>query len=283
MSKIYAIVTHRERPDEAAEAWKEYNVCAIGFHGDKSLKKVKDEYLAADARVFLKIEKGDVILAYTWGNRIAYVGDIVDGEYTYTKKNAVGRSKEQGGFGYPHQFEVAWWDKPYDFSRYDLPKFIWNQLGKRGRTVIPIMLYRRSFDQVKQIIITNGESGSLSYDVNEDMIKAGMRKYLRRHINSLEKGLKITKAETSISESDRPDFIAQDERGKTVIIECKGSAFPTDLDQLERYGKDFAKEKPRLMLVAFRIADECATLAEKKNPKIELVECDLTFRRRTAS
>jgi hypothetical protein len=282
MNKIYAIVTHHERPDAGAEAWKECNVCAIGFHSDKKLTKMKDAALAADARTFLKMEKGDVILAYTWGNRIAYVGEVVDGKYTYTTENLVGRSEEQGGFGYPHQYKVKWWDKPYDFSRKDLPEFLRDQLGKRGRTVIPIVLGRRSFDQVKQIIITNAESGSLSYDVNEDMIKAGMRKYLRRHLNSLEKGLKITGAEASISESGRPDFIAKDEKGKTVLIECKGFAYPADLEQLERYGKDFAKEKPRLMLVAFKMADECVKLA-KKNPKIELFECDLTFSKRNAS
>jgi len=282
MSKIYAVVTHHEHPDAAAEAWKECNVCAIGFHSDKKLTKIGDKDLAADARRFLKIEKGDIILAYTWGNRIAYVGEVVDGKYVYAKENLVGRSEEQDGFEYPHQYKVAWWDKPYDFSRYDLPRFIYSQLGKRRRTVIPIMLGRRSFDQVKQIIITNAESGSLSYDVNEDMIKAGMRKYLRRHFNSLEKGLKITAAETSISESDRPDFIAKDEKGKTVLIECKGFAYPADLEQLERYGKDFAKEKPRLMLVAFKIAEECLNPA-KKNPKIELLECDLKFNRRIAS
>jgi len=279
MNKIYAIVTHHERPDAAAEAWKECSVCAIGFHSDKKLTKVKDTDLAADARIFLKIGRGDIILAYTWGNRIAYVGEVVDGKYVYAKKNLVGRSEKQGGFEYPHQYEITWWERPYDFSRYDLPKFIWSQLGKRGRTVIPITLGRRSFNQGKQIIITNAESGSLSYDVNEDMIKAGMRKYLRRHLDSLEKGLKITHAETSISKSDRPDFLAKDARGKPVIIECKGSAYPADLEQLEGYDKPSAKkEKARLMLVAFKIADECIKLAEK-NPRIELFECDLTFKR----
>jgi hypothetical protein len=281
MSKIYAIVTHHKRPDDAAEAWKECNVCAIGFTSCGRLDKVRQENLPADARHFLKIQKEDIILAYALGNRIAYVGTVIDGKYIHTRKNIVGRSKEQGGLEYPNQYKIRWWDKPYDFSRYDLPKFIWSQLGKKGRTVIPIMLHRRSFDQVKQIIMTSAESGSLSYDVNEDMIKAGIRKYLWHHLDSIEKGLKIIKAERSLSETGRPDFIARDQKGKAVIIECKGSAYPADLEQLERYGKDFAKEKPRLMLVAFKIADECVKLAEK-NPKIELFECDLTFKRRTA-
>jgi hypothetical protein len=281
MSKIYAIVTHHKRADDAAEAWRECNVCAIGFHDDKRLTKMNNEDLAADARRFLEIEKGDFILAYTWGNRIAYVGDVVDGKYIYTKKNLVGRT-EQGGFEYPHQYEVNWLDKPYDFSRYDLPPFLYTQLGKRGRTVIPIMLGKRSFDRVKQIIITSAESGSLSYDVNEDMIKAGMRKYLRRHLDSLEKGLRITHAETSVSKSDRPDFLAKDAEGKPVIIECKGFGYPADLEQLERYDKSSAKENSRLMLVAFNMTDECIKDAQK-NPRIELFECDLTFKKIRAS
>jgi RecB family endonuclease NucS len=175
-----------------------------------------------------------------------------------------------------HTLEEKWLNKPYDFSRYDLPPFLFNQLGKRGRTVVPIRFYRRSFDQVKQIILTNARSGSLSYEVNEDMIKAGLRKYLQRHIDSLEKGLRIVKAEKSTSKTDRPDFIAKDKSEKTVVIECKGNAFPGDCEQLERYGKSLAKENPRLMLIAFRIDDDCIKLA-RENPRIELFECDLEF------
>ena len=275
MNKIYAIVTHHERPDDAAEAWRECNVCAIGWARYGNLKKTKQK-LPSDARLFLKIKKGDIILAYAGGNRIAYVGEIASGKYMHTTRNIVGRNEDDGGFEYPNQYKVKWWDKPFDFSRKDLPLFLFKQLGKRGRTVVPIKFYRRSFDKVKQIILTTSRSGSLSYEVNEDMIKAGLRKYLRRYINSLEKGLKIVKSEKSTSRTDRPDFIAKDRSGTTVIIECKGNAFPGDCEQLERYGENLARENPRLMLIAFKIDDGCIELA-KRIPRMELFECDLEF------
>lgn len=276
MNSIYALTTHHERRDDAAEAWHELNVCAIGFVRFGNLGRAKEEDLPSDVRAFLKIKKGDLVLAYAAGNRIAYVGEIVDGKYLHRTNNVVGLDEDDGGFGYPNQYEVKWFDKPYDFSRKDLPDYLWKQLGKRGRTVVPLKLYRRSFDQVKQIILAAARSGSLSYDINEDTVKAGMRKYLRRRIDSLEKGLKIMKSEERTSKTDQPDFIARDKNGKTVVIECKGYAYPGDCGQLERYERNIAREKPRLMLVAFRIDDGCLKEAER-NPRIELFECDLKF------
>jgi bifunctional DNA-binding transcriptional regulator/antitoxin component of YhaV-PrlF toxin-antitoxin module len=276
MNRIYAIVTHDKLPDDAAEAWKELNICAIGWDRYGNLKKAIPENLPSDVRNFLKIRKGDVILAYARANRISYVGEIVNGRYMHTHRNVVGRDEDYGGFEYPNQYEVKWWDRPYDFSRYDLPPFLYEQLGKKGRTVIPIEFHRRSFDEVKQIIVTNARSGSISYEINEDMIKAGIRKYLNRHLNSLEEGLKIVKSEKPTSKTDRPDFIAKDRLRQTVLIECKGTAYPEDCEQLERYGKNLTKENSRLMLVAFKITDECISIA-RKNPRMKLFECDLVF------
>jgi len=276
MVSVYSIVTHHERADDAAEAWKECGVCAIGYNWEKNLNEFDKKDLAKDSRVFLKIEKGDLILAYAGENRIAYVGEITDGNYDYNRRNIVGRDEEQNGFGYRHQYKVSWWEFPYDFSRKDLPIFLCNQLGKRRPTVTKIKLQRRSVDQIKEIIRTCARSGSLSYEISEDMIKAGLGKYLRRRITNLEKGLKITKAEWAISKTERPDFLATDEKGRRVIIECKGVAYPTDIDQLARYGE--TSEDARLMLVAFKIRDECLRLAAA-NPRIELYECDLDFRK----
>jgi hypothetical protein len=76
MNSIYAIKTHHERPDEAVEAWRECEVCAIGFTRYGNLKKAEQEELPSDAKSFLEIKKGDLILAYPGGNRIAYVGSI---------------------------------------------------------------------------------------------------------------------------------------------------------------------------------------------------------------
>jgi hypothetical protein len=278
MNGIYAITTHHDRPSDAAEAWRECNVCAIGFTRYGNLKKAKQSELPSDVQLFLKIKKDDLVLAYAGGNRIAYVGEIENGEYLRTQKNIVGLKEDDGGFEYPNQYRVKWYDKPYDFSRKDLPPFLLDQLGKRGRTVVRIELNRRSFDEVKQIIMTNARSGSLSYEINEDTVKAGIRKYLRRHIVSLEEGLKIVKSEEATGKTDRPDFIGKDKSGRTVIIECKGYAYPEDCDRLEEYGQNLGKENPRMMLVAFRIDDGCLK-AVKKNPRIELYECDLTFRK----
>lgn len=58
MNRIYAIVTHHKRPDDAAEAWKDCNVCAIGFTDYGKLNKAKPETLCSNARRFLEIKKG---------------------------------------------------------------------------------------------------------------------------------------------------------------------------------------------------------------------------------
>jgi len=278
MNAIYAIVTHHERPDEAADAWKDCGVCAIGWARYGNLKKTNQDALPSDVRSFLEIKKGDLILAYAMENRIAFIGEIVDGKYKYTSGNIVGRSEDDGGFEYPNQYKVNWYPEPCDFSRYDFPPFLSKQLGKKGKTVIKIDFERRSFDKVKEIILTTANSRSLSYEWNEEMVKIGIGKYLKRHLDSLEKGLRITKSEKSISKTDRPDFIAEDANGQMVIIECKGTAYPEDCTQLEQYGKNVAKENPRLMLIAFKIANECMKLA-KKSSRIELYECDLEFRK----
>ena len=69
MNSIYAITTHHDKPSDAAEAWRELNVCAIGFRRYGVLTKGKLEDLSKDAQLFLKIKKGDLILAYAMGNR----------------------------------------------------------------------------------------------------------------------------------------------------------------------------------------------------------------------
>jgi hypothetical protein len=264
--------------DDAAEAWRECGVCAIGWVRYGNLRKVKQEEMPSEVQQFLKIKKGDLILAYAAGNRIALVGEVEDGKYMHTEKNVIGLDEDDGGFGYPNQYRVRWYDKPHDFSRKDLPSFLTAQLGKRGRTVVPLNLYKRSFDEAKRIILTSAASESLSYDINEDTVKAGIRKYLGHHLDSLENGLKVMKAERSTGKTDRPDFVAKDKKGETVIIECKGNAYAGDCDQLERYGRNLRKQNPRLMLVAFRIDDGCLDEA-KKNSRIELYQCDLEFQR----
>ena len=87
MNNVYVIVTYNEKYKEpeynlesAAEAWKECGVCAIGWSRSGNLKKVRENKLNKDMQLFLQIEKGDLILAYTGNNTIAYMGEIKDGK-----------------------------------------------------------------------------------------------------------------------------------------------------------------------------------------------------------
>lgn len=77
----------------------------------------------------------------------------------------------------------------------------------------------------------------------------------------------------------RPDFIAEDKEGRTVIIECKGTAGEYAVKQLQLYGQEYGRGKePRLVIVAFRITGSCK-LAATKAGNVELVECDLDFQK----
>jgi RecB family endonuclease NucS len=275
MNSIYAITTHHERKHEAANAWQECGVCAIGWESGEN----------SQSRLFRNIQKGDLVLAFIGGSSIAFVGQI-DGPYVETYKNIVGKKESDGGFGYPYQYKVNWYDEPCHFQKTDLPQWLADQIGKPHKTVVRLQLDRWSCDEVKNIILTTVKSGS-SFGVNEDTVKAGIGKYLHRHIDALEKGLKIKVSEEYISETDRLDFRAEDKDAKTVIIECKGHALPTDCDQLKRYEKTMARKQKkapggiprpiRLMLVAFNFEAGCRKEAAKN--QIELFECDLTFRK----
>jgi len=276
MNSIYVIVTHHKRPNEAAEAWKDNELCAIGFTQYGNLKKAKKGGLTTDPRLFSEIEKGDLILAYAKNNKIALVGEVV-GEYQHTTDNIIGKNEEKGGFGYPNQYKVRWFSDPHDFDRKNLPEDLWKQMGRTGVTVKKLELGKRSFDQVKNIIFTCAISGSLSEIGNEDLIKAGLGKYIKKKINTLEEGLVILESEKQINENDRLDFLARDNNGNDVIIECKGTAYALACDQVEQYAKYFP-EHSRLFLVAFNITHECKKRADK-NKRIELYECELTFKK----
>lgn len=277
MNSIYVIVTHHERPDEAAEAWKENGVCAIGFNSYGDLKKSKKDRLPPDAMYFSQIDKGDLILAYANRNKIALVGEVI-GDYERNKQNIVGRNEDKGGFEYHNQYKVNWLTDPYDFDRKNLPEEFWKQMGRRGITVKKLDLGKRSFDQVRNIILSCAISGSLSQHGNEDMVKAGLLKYLKKKINPFEEGLVILEQEKQINEDNRLDFLAKDKKGKNVIIECKGTAYPLACDQLEEYAK-YYPDDTRLLLVAFNITNECKRRAST-NSRIELYECDLSFEKK---
>jgi len=108
---------------------------------------------------FDQIQEGDLILAYSCHNRIAYVGEIANGKYKEDHKNIVGK-KGGGGFEYPYQYDVNWWERPHHFSRKEksLPRDLRNQLAKRGKTVVQIKVNGKTalnaaeFSEVKEKI-----------------------------------------------------------------------------------------------------------------------------------
>ncbi len=89
------------------------------------------------------------------------------------------------------------------------------------------------------------------------------------------------KAEVAIGKDkrQRPDFIAEDKKGKTVIIECKGTAGEAAVDQILDYQKKYGKKKDtRLIIVAFRFTDACKSYANRVG-NVELFECNLGWKR----
>jgi len=150
------------------------------------------------------------------------------------------------------------------------------QIGIHGCIIKDVDPGSIKFEGFEDFLKRNAESlTDSSLEINEDTIKAGIRKYLRNYIDELEKGLKIVYAERGIHDQKRPDFKARDARGSLVLVECKGLANEDAVEQVKEYLKKSKKEKTRAILVAFRITPKCRALAKKHN--IELFECDLNF------
>ena len=287
--KMWSILTYDEIEfrEDAAEAWKEERVTAVGWSRIGDLRKIKThENLCkkCDGRgpstlwAFSKeIKKGDMIFAYAGDNIIAYVGEVI-GPYKYEKGNRVGMSANDG-FGYAHQRSVKWWPYPHHISRSKLPAEIADQFGIHGCIIKEIVPGSFGFDGVLDFLKNHAEALSDSgFDINEDTVKAGIRKYLRTYIAGLEKGLKITHAESGVLDRNRPDFKATDARGNVVLIECKGTADEDSVWQIKKYvSKSENKGKTRGLIVAFKITPKCKALAQKHS--VELFECDLTFNR----
>ncbi len=170
MSNVYAIVTFNNRykkdrcdTETAADAWKKCEVCAIGWAELGNLKKLSDDEIKQELKNkypntskgafkyikdFLQIEEGDLILAYSNKNIIAYIGEVV-GEYEYKRSNKVGNEDE---FNSANQLSVNWWNEPHHFYRKNLPEDIKKQLGIIGKTVIKIDLGQRGFENFRNVI-----------------------------------------------------------------------------------------------------------------------------------
>jgi len=290
MSKIFAIITFNDPKfrEEAAEAWKEDQVTALGWSRTGDLSKI-DTFEKLSAKIgagsrgpaslwkFLKeVKKGDLILAYATKNVVAYVGEVV-GQYEFNKKNTVGKSSEKGGFGYSHQRRVKWWPKPHYFSRTALPMDVARQMGLQGGIIVEINPGHLGPEGFRDYLKDNANKlTDTSLNLNEDTIKAGIRKYLHNNIPLLENGLRITQVEHGINDQKRPDFIARDLKGNKVLIECKGVADEKAIRQAKGYLQKFKKEPgTRAMVIAFRATLNSRRLAKKHN--IELYECDLAF------
>lgn len=291
--KVFAVTTYHksgERAVEAAEEWKRLGICAIGWSWIRNLCRCKNKeevaerlrksggkYGAEDIWNFVgKMSDGDLVLAYSRNNTIAYVGEV-KGPCKSDRDNVIG--DPNGKFEYSYQRKVEWWNEPHHFDRYDLPKYFAVQFGKRGITVAEIDIGSKGFEGFIKIIKACASSSSKFPGINEDAVKAGLVKHLYHSLDQLEKGLIVKKAEVAIGKEKRPrpDFIAEDIEGRTVLIECKGTAREDAVDQIEGYRKEYGKGKdPRLIIVAFRINEACR-LAARKAGSIELVECDLTF------
>jgi len=288
--RIFAVTTYHEAGEaaEAAEEWKKLGICAIGwgppnFCKCKNKEEIKrrlskigwDTRGAEDIWYFIgEMSEGDLVLAYSRDNTIAYVGEV-KGPCKFDRDNSIG---DLDGFDYPHQRKVEWWEEPHHFDRHDLPKYLSDQFGKRGVTVAEINPGSKGFKGFEMIVKSCASSGSKFPGINEDTIKAGLLKYLHRSLDRLEDGLIIKSAEISIGKQkrSRPDFIAEDKQGRTVLIECKGTAGESAVEQIQSYAKEYGENKYRLLIIAFKINEACR-LAAKKAGNIELVECDLDF------
>jgi hypothetical protein len=284
LSNIYVIVTHKistKTKERAAEAWRHGELCAIGWEKYGRLDRVSKRIIEKDWRfakareLFLQIRKGDLIIAYPGKNMVAYVGTALDkysGSRSFNRNNEVGR---EDGFGYPNQIRVKWCREPNHFDRAkELPLWLARQFPKRGQTIRKIDLGKHSFETAIQVI--NNSISMSGLTKIEDLVKAGLNKYLYSAIDTLEHGLTINFAESGVGRG-RPDFEALDRNETPVLIECKGTGRENDIEQVKKYGKAFGlrKKTPRLMLVAFDFDESCRRAA--RSDGVQLIECELNF------
>lgn len=201
-------------------------------------------------------------MAYCGSNTVAAIGRVLTGKYLYEKQNIIGKSEYRGGFGYPSQKEVKWFKKPRYFKKDKLPFY----MRDRITTCIIIPSSVKIFLQELKNIPEEYRG-----TFNEDAVKAGISRYLKRNINKLEYGLELTRQETSIDENNRPDFLAKDRNGKHVTFECKGFADEKAIDQINRYpSKYHNRKKFRRFLIATYITNDCKK--EAKRNGIEVFE-----------
>jgi predicted Mrr-cat superfamily restriction endonuclease len=216
--RIFAIITHHKLGNEveAAELWKRQGICTFGwpnfnfcrYRSEEAIreclkKENRDTRRTKEIWRFVReIKKGDLVLAYTRKNTIAYVGEV-KGPCEFNTGNDVGNL--EGKFYYPHQRKVKWWNEPHHFNRRDLPENFCDQLGKHGVIVAEIDPGSKGFEAFIEMIKVCASSGSKIAGINEDTVKAGLVKHLNHAIDRLEQGLIIKDAEIAIGKQKNLD------------------------------------------------------------------------------
>jgi len=307
--KLVRIVTHHENPKRAAELFLEEGVVAIGFDMGRSFSSMSrdevknaflEEWAGTDQQVsnwtatvenFLhEVKIGDVVIAYMGNNIVAAIGDVT-GDYEYNDKNKVG--DPDGEVGYPNQRKVRWWPNPRYFNRSNLPPDLYKWVA------LPATLYTREYDieQLKTILqgVPSGEEGREAQPIvgpeeaRAFALETHLRDFLARNLQFVEEGLSLFRDETRREGIEYPtdtgpiDLLAVDRNKGFVVFELKVSRGPDRaLGQLMRYmgwvrKKLAGSNDVRGIIVAQRI-DDGLKLAASENPRIKLLEYELSFK-----
>jgi len=281
----------------AAQLFKNERVMAIGWPYidilGKSPKEIKDQlrevfrdrgegYIrrAASSLVrFRDTQRGDIVLAYLGDNRVAMIGEVVDGRCHYNKNNDVGKPEEDGGkIDYAHQKRVKWWSSPISFSRNKLPKSLQKWVAIPG--TIHVKEINLTVDELrKQLEGVESEELSPAFEIkDEDEIKD----YMEAHLGELDpSGMDLIEREHAFSGagSGTVDFLAKDGEGKPTLIEVKVRAKAKDIGQLLRYRGAYKREtevkQMRSILVASSFTPGCKDAALEA--EVELVKCTKKF------
>jgi RecB family endonuclease NucS len=295
--KLWLIVTYHEpsRTDEAAHAWKDFGVMAIGTNyynknDRKNILKMKTTEEFRESyhnhtmfeRFLFEVKNEDYVLAYVMKKTIAYIGQVKSKAY-FTQENIIGAKRgKHSGFHYCYQRDVKWFSKPVFFSTENLDKSLHDQFDYlKGVTIKEIKTRKNVKEIIEKLKSSSDISGRGESCINEDTVKAGIAKYLHNDLNKLKRGLKIVHIEKEVDRGHRPDFIAEDSEGNHILIECKSVANKETVKQAWRYSKKYNKQYGKLsevFIIAAFIKKSCKE-SVKKYKNIKLIEADINFKK----
>lgn len=313
--KLVRIMTHHENPKRAAELFIEESVVAIGFDigidrpftgmsRDEIKNVFMEEWGASDQQAAIwtatvvnfihEVKIGDIVLAYMGGNIVAAVGEVI-GDYEYNDKNKVG--DPNGEIQYPNQRKVRWWSSPRYFHRSKLPTDLYKWVA------LPATLYTREYDMAQFKAILQGiPSEGIAMEVQPTVgleearafaLETHLRDFLARNLQLIEEGLSLFRDETGREGIEYPtdtgpiDLLAVNRNGDFVVFELKVSRGPDRaLGQLMRYmgwvRKKLAGTKDVRGIIVAQRMDDGLKLAASENPRIRLLEYELSFKVRPA-